>query len=202
MGCGGMTFERVGLVFVGCFFVGLGQGLGQFYRFSAVEIAPQDMKNEAITYVLSGGIIAAFLGPTTANYSVDMITSREFLGSYMMMGLIGIVNQFTVLLVTFPDTTGIKEKLLKLDSANSSGNGESEAALLQANVGNNNSSNSNSVRVVQSDNRPLREIISQPLFIVSCAVATLVSYMLYSIAIRCTSILYLYVCLHRPTHRW
>jgi hypothetical protein len=54
-----INFKRLELIYIACFFVGLGQGLGQFYRFSAVEISPDDMKSRAVTYVLSGGILAA-----------------------------------------------------------------------------------------------------------------------------------------------
>lgn len=49
-------------LYLGCFSVGMAQGLGQFYRFTAIEVSPAHLKSRAITYVLSGGIIAAFLG--------------------------------------------------------------------------------------------------------------------------------------------
>jgi predicted MFS family arabinose efflux permease len=58
-----MLFESLPMLLAGCFFVGLAQGLGQFYRFSAVEISPPKFKTSAVTYVLTGGILAAFLGP-------------------------------------------------------------------------------------------------------------------------------------------
>jgi len=70
-----MLEEKISL-FVGCFLVGLGQGLGQFYRFAAVEISSGDMKSQAVTYVLSGGVLAAVAGPSIAQVSKGMRTSE------------------------------------------------------------------------------------------------------------------------------
>ena len=46
-----------------------------------MEISPEQYKSIAVTYVLSGGIIAAFLGPTSANYTVSVI-GKKFVGSF------------------------------------------------------------------------------------------------------------------------
>lgn len=78
-----MSSEIVPLLFIGCFFIGLGQGLGQFYRFSAVELSPESLKTSAVTYVLSGGIIAAFCGPLAANGSIGKAALLCFHLHYM-----------------------------------------------------------------------------------------------------------------------
>lgn len=46
--------EQAAWLYLGCFAIGLAQGLGQFYRFSAVEVTPPRLKSRAVTYVLSG----------------------------------------------------------------------------------------------------------------------------------------------------
>lgn len=178
LGAGGMVFESLPLVFAGCFFAGLGQGLGQFYRFSAVEIAPQDFKSQAVTYVLSGGVIAAFLGPTTAKYTSDLV-GRNYLGSYLFMGIIGIINQICVMMVNFPappSKSELNEKLIEDEDAEERKRG----ALAGTNAeGANLGADDDEAALVKSQNlqlserRPLMEIISQPLFIISCAVATI-----------------------------
>ena len=61
------------LLFIGCLCVGFGQGIGQFYRFSAVEISPADYKDKAVSFVLTGGVLAAFLGPISASYSNGLL---------------------------------------------------------------------------------------------------------------------------------
>jgi hypothetical protein len=165
IGGAAMVFESIPLVFLGCFFAGLGQGLGQFYRFSAVEIAPAAFKSQAITYVLSGGILAAFLGPTTANYTVALVAERDYLGSYVMMGAIGVVNQIFCMLVRFPDAQAGYDKLSKHDPDSAVGRGAS---------------------LIPTANRPIMEIISQPLFVVSCAVATLAHTIMVMVMSNCS----------------
>lgn len=146
----GMLLGTQFLLFLGCFAVGMGQGLGQFYRFAAVEISPPDFKSRAVTYVLSGGIIAAFLGPTSANYSVGLIHSSKYAGSFLIMGLIGIVNWLTLYSVNFP----------KKDETLSPAN-----PLLRR--------------------RSVYEIVSHPVFILSCTVATIAHTVMVAIMSNC-----------------
>ena len=81
------------LLYFGCFCIGLSQGIGQFYRFGAVEVALQEYKSEAITLVLTGGVLSAFLGPTIATSSKSLL-EEEYSGSFIMMSIIGILNFF------------------------------------------------------------------------------------------------------------
>lgn len=93
--------ESMPILFCGCFCIGLGQGLGQFYRFSAVELSPPGLKDRAVTYVLTGGIIAAFLGPTCAAYSKNLFGTK-YEGSYAVIALIAVANEMVLMLVKFP----------------------------------------------------------------------------------------------------
>ena len=61
--------------------IGIFNGFGQYYRFTAAEVVPDDYRSRAISYVLVGGLIAAFAGPNLANWSRHSI-SPEFAGSY------------------------------------------------------------------------------------------------------------------------
>ncbi len=100
-GCLAMYFEILWLLFIACLFVGFGQGIGQFYRFSAIEISPMQFKNQAVTYVLSGGILAAFLGPISAD-NTDTIVPPDYTGSFLVMAVIGILNFGTLSFINFP----------------------------------------------------------------------------------------------------
>jgi MFS family permease len=136
-----MEFSNRYFLYLGCFCVGLGQGLGQFYRFSAVETSPPHLKSKAVTYVLSGGVIAAFLGPTSADQTVDF-AGKPYVGSFATMAIIGVLNELTIMLVNFPKKPA--------------------------------PTNDKNVPVFHgTPKRTVSQIISQPLFIVSCAVATL-----------------------------
>ena len=97
-----MSSRNIALLYIGCFFIGLGQGIGQFYRFSAVEVALEQYKSEAVSLVLTGGVISAFLGPGLGVIGVDLFP-QKYAGSFLMMGIIGILNQYTVYFVNFPD---------------------------------------------------------------------------------------------------
>lgn len=79
-------------------------------RFAAVEISPPVFKSKAVTYVLTGGVIAAFLGPTSATYTVN-IFEEDYVASFMAMALIGIVNQVAVSFVNFPSTEELRTSL-------------------------------------------------------------------------------------------
>ena len=122
------------------------QGLGQFYRFSAVEVTPKALKARAVTYVLTGGVLAAFLGPTGATYSVDLFAARQYSGSFLIIAAVGVLNQITISLVRFPDPN------------------KTPAPSQQSVV--------DLERSVQPP-RSAGEVMRQPLFIVSCTVATL-----------------------------
>jgi MFS family permease len=71
----------------GTILIGVFNGFGQYYRFAAAETAGEEYRSRAISYVLSGGLIAAFAGPNLAKWSRQLLPA-EFAGSYAI--LIGI----------------------------------------------------------------------------------------------------------------
>jgi predicted MFS family arabinose efflux permease len=56
-------------------------GTGQFFRFAAADLATPDYRSRAISWVLAGGVLAAFLGPNLANFTRTSF-DIEFIGSY------------------------------------------------------------------------------------------------------------------------
>ena len=71
----------------GTLLIGVFNGFGQYYRFAAAETAAEEYRSRAISYVLAGGLIAAFAGPNLAKWSRQLLAT-EFAGSYAI--LIGI----------------------------------------------------------------------------------------------------------------
>ena len=67
---------------IGSALFGIASGFGQFYRFAAAEIADDAYKSRAISWVLAGGLVAAFIGPNVASFSRDMIEGAVFSASY------------------------------------------------------------------------------------------------------------------------
>jgi MFS family permease len=54
---------------VGTALIGVFNGFGQYFRFAAAETAPEEYRSRAISYVLAGGLVAAFAGPNLAKWS-------------------------------------------------------------------------------------------------------------------------------------
>lgn len=62
--------------------VGMFNGFGNYYRFTAADIVDARHKSRAISLVLAGGVIAAVVGPNLANLTRDVISRATFGGSY------------------------------------------------------------------------------------------------------------------------
>lgn len=77
-----------------CF--GIFNGFGNYYRFAAADSVEHDLKSKAISFVLAGGLIAAFIGPNLANISHNWIDNAPFAGSYASLALVYIIA-FSVL---------------------------------------------------------------------------------------------------------
>ncbi len=78
---GGVFIADFSIFCFGMTLIGVFNGFGQYYRFTAVEVVPEDYRSRAISYVLAGGVIAAFAGPNLANWSRHLLPA-EFAGSY------------------------------------------------------------------------------------------------------------------------
>lgn len=113
------------------------------------------MKSNAVTYVLSGGIIAAVLGPTAAKYSATVFHT-DYTGSFVVMALLGVVNWAILTCVKFPNS-------LTKEEVEVSGEVESTIATV----------------------RPLKVIIAQPLFVLSCSIATIAHTVMVMIMSNC-----------------
>ncbi len=79
---GGILAGSLTLFSVGCFLLGVFNGVGQYYRFAAAEVAGARFRARAISMVLAGGVVAAFAGPNLARVSREWLASAEFAGSY------------------------------------------------------------------------------------------------------------------------
>ncbi len=70
------------------FLLGIGMAFTHQYRFAAAESVEKKNAPKAISIILFGGIISAFLGPTLANYSKDLISENLYVGSYLALSLL------------------------------------------------------------------------------------------------------------------
>jgi MFS family permease len=67
------------------FFVGAQGAFVRQYRFAATESVEPAQSGRAVSFVLLGGIAAGFLGPEIAVRSSGLISSTEYMGSFVVM---------------------------------------------------------------------------------------------------------------------
>ena len=70
---------------VGTMLIGIFNGFGTYFRFAAADAVPEDKKSRAISYIMAGGVVAAFVGPNMANLTRDWLYTTEFAGSYAVL---------------------------------------------------------------------------------------------------------------------
>lgn len=93
-------------------FQGVAMSTTQFYRYAATEVAPESWKSRAISWVLVGGLAAAFLGPGIARATRDILPDALFafsFGSNAVLGL-GVLICLGFLKIPAPDITRSTEK--------------------------------------------------------------------------------------------
>ncbi len=93
-------------------FQGVAMSTAQFYRYAAAEVVPESWKSRAISWVLAGGLVAAFLGPWIARVTRDTLPDALFalsFGSNAVLGL-GVLICMVFLKIPLPDVTRSTEK--------------------------------------------------------------------------------------------
>ena len=73
------------------FFIGVGMAFTHQYRFAAAESVEKDKVPKAISIILLGGIVSAFLGPGIANYAKDIVSENLYVGSYLALSILTII---------------------------------------------------------------------------------------------------------------
>lgn len=68
----------------GTFLIGAHQAFAQFYRFAASEVSDDEFRPRAISLVLAGGVIAAFLGPWLGRLGVSLLP-QLYAGSFALV---------------------------------------------------------------------------------------------------------------------
>lgn len=91
-------YGNFALLCLGIGLLGAFNGFNTFYRFAAAEIVPIHDRARAISLTLSGGVVAAFLGPAIARASVDLLAPYKYMGVFAAMIGLAIL---TLLLLSF-----------------------------------------------------------------------------------------------------
>jgi len=86
----GVWLASMPLLALGTFLVGAYQSFAQFYRFAASEAADAAFRPRAISLVLGGGIVAAFLGPYLGRVGGPLL-EPAYVGSFLLLACVSLV---------------------------------------------------------------------------------------------------------------
>jgi predicted MFS family arabinose efflux permease len=85
--------------------LGVFQATAGFYRFAAAEASDADTKSIAISWVLTGGVIAAVLGTIISSRMAGFFTDAMFAGSYMAVIILALMNFAVFFFIRLPKPT-------------------------------------------------------------------------------------------------
>lgn len=66
-----------------CF--GTFSAFGNYYRFTAAEVVDESRKSLSISYVMAGGVVAAFIGPNLASWSQALVEGHRYAGAFVVL---------------------------------------------------------------------------------------------------------------------
>jgi MFS family permease len=94
------------------------QAFAQYYRFAAAEVASADFKSRAISWVIAGGVVAAFAAPYISKVTQG-IGPLPFIASYLALFIVTVVALILVTWLSLPpvkvaETHGPERTLLKI----------------------------------------------------------------------------------------
>ena len=84
---------------------GVFAAFGQYFRFAAADTAPQEFKSKAISLVLAGGVVAAFIGPYLAKTGENLVATGEFMGSYVFLIGLMVLIALALIFLNIPNLT-------------------------------------------------------------------------------------------------
>ncbi len=81
---------------------GMGFGISQHLRFAAAEVAAPHARPRAIALVMTGGVIAAVLGPEIVKRTAMLLPDRPFLATYLCQLVLPILASFLLSFTWLP----------------------------------------------------------------------------------------------------
>lgn len=98
----GVILGSFALLCLGTAFGGLYAAAHQSYRFAAADTASESFKPKAISWVMTGGVLAGIFGPQLIILTKDVLPHFLFAASYLAQTVVAIIAGLVLLLVRFP----------------------------------------------------------------------------------------------------
>lgn len=75
---------------------------GSLYRFAAAELSEEAYREQAVSWVLAGGLIGAIAGPNLAQYTKGLLP-MPFVGAYLALSLVALLGMVCMGAIHFPE---------------------------------------------------------------------------------------------------
>lgn len=98
------------LLVLGGFVLGMHNGVWQFIRFAAAEVADDAFRSKAISLVMASGVFAAIAGPEIAKHTREVTGVYLFAGSYLAIVVLCLIAICVLQFVRIPPLTESQRK--------------------------------------------------------------------------------------------
>jgi predicted MFS family arabinose efflux permease len=95
---------------IGSAMIGVLAGFAVYYRFAAADCADEQSRSRAISWVLAGGVIAAFTGPNLARATADALAGVSFAGTFAALVALQVVTLTLLCFVDIPRLSAEERK--------------------------------------------------------------------------------------------
>ncbi len=90
------------LLTTGTLIAGYYSANGQLYRFAAAELTEPSQRDQAVSWVLAGGILGAVIGPNLASWTRNAFDTA-FLGAYLTLSIAALLGILIMQCIHFPE---------------------------------------------------------------------------------------------------
>lgn len=97
-----IVWQMFSLFLAGCLLIGVYQASASYYRFAAADTASASFRPKAISWVMTGGILAAVIGTTMVMATVDLFAPITFAGTWATMAAISLIAALLLIPLDIP----------------------------------------------------------------------------------------------------
>jgi MFS family permease len=94
--------KAFGLFLLAALMIGIYQASASYYRFAAADTASPAFRPKAISWVMTGGVIAALFGTLMVMATVDLLAPVTFAGTWVAMSALALLAAVILLAVDIP----------------------------------------------------------------------------------------------------
>jgi len=105
VGLAAIVLKLFTLFLLGCAMIGVYQASASYYRFAAADTASPAFRPKAISWVLTGGILAAVAGSTMVMKTVNLFAPVVFSGTWAAMAALALAASLLLIPLDIPKVT-------------------------------------------------------------------------------------------------